>query len=48
MQQTVWQNVFIQSLYLLLKTQLFRTCLAWNILIGSTYPAVDSIPTVYT
>ena len=32
MQETVWQNVFIQTLWLKLK--LFCTCLAWTLLRG--------------
>ena len=37
MQHTVWQNVFIQTPYLKLKTQPF--CIAWHGLILDSYSA---------
>jgi len=32
MQQIVWQNVFIQTLWLELQTKAFCICMAWTLL----------------
>ena len=46
MEPTLWQNVFIQALYLKIKAQLFYACLIWTLLIWSTCTAAYSFPTV--
>ena len=45
MQQTIWQNMFIQILSL--KQRLFCTCLVWTLLTLIRCPAIYSIPSVY-
>jgi len=47
MQQTEWQNLFIQTLYFKLKSLIFCACLAWTPLIWSRCPAAYSIPALY-
>jgi len=45
-QKTVWQNVFIQTMYKIKKQKLFCTCLAWTLLIWNGCPMPYSIPSV--